>query len=753
MQMKTGAIMVSLVALATAGMYTAAPAAPGLGGGSDPAGQLRVPAAAGRLGWGEQRACPVPSRSGQMECMLISAAAVGGYAPAQLRSAYGIAKASIRRGRGETIAVVDAGGNPAAAAYLSVYRKQFGLRPCTVASGCLRIVNERGRPFPLPAPQPGWQLEESTDLEMVSAICPNCRILLVEAANDYVNSMGIAEDTATTLGARFISDSWSGSEFVGQQAFDHYFNHPGDAVVAASGDYGYGPSYPADTQYVTSVGGTTLRSALNRRGWRETAWGGTGSGCSTLEPKPSWQRFDATSPDGCLNRTQNDLAAVANPATGVAVYSGLWRVAGGTSVATPIIAAMYALAGNPARDTYPASYPYLQPDFFHHITGGSNGSCETYRRYLCTAVAGYNGPTGVGTPDGIAGLSDNGAHLITLLDPGTQDLLAGTRVALLIRGLDSQAGRRLSYVASGLPAGLRISAVPSTPDARIIGTLPAAPRTYDVVVDATDGTVTGRISFWLVGAAPLAAAEAPAGPVQLASTGQCLTAAKASGRKVSIQPCGRSAPGQNWSWSAGNAPWSTGALTIGGLCLTLSRAGGDLHHCARQAPGQQLLFLGFGEFENPVSGECLGVPSATRSAGVSLQECSSSTDQAWTIPAAPITSGLPGLCLASVGQGHLATTQACSGDSDHRWTWLYSGQIELGHSGLCLLANGALDQVPAQLSTCNSSYAQTWYTGPGSELINGNSGLCLADLDGARPTASLVQDDCYGRLGEIWSAN
>ena len=343
------------------------------------------------LAAGQSRACPVPSQPGEMECTSIYGRRTGplsGYTPGELRSAYEIQQASDNRGQGATIAVVDAYRNPAAASDLAVYRRHFGLPACTVTSGCLRIVNEHGKRTGLPGTQPGWAMEESTDLDMVSAICPHCRLVLLEARNDFITSMGLAEDTAARLGAVSISDSWSGFEFVGEQAFDHYFNHPGHAVVAASGDYGYGTSYPADIQYVTSVGGTTLSRARNSRGWRETAWDGTGSGCSGLEPKPSWQRSDATAPGGCLNRTQNDAAAVANPSPGVAVYNGGWTTVGGTSVATPIIAAMYALAGPPAPGTYPASYPYLHPASFHHIIGGSNGTCESYRRYLCTAVAG-----------------------------------------------------------------------------------------------------------------------------------------------------------------------------------------------------------------------------------------------------------------------------------------------------------------------------------------------------------------------------
>ncbi|HEX3491792.1 MAG TPA: S8 family serine peptidase, partial [Streptosporangiaceae bacterium] len=256
------------------------------------------------------------------------------------------------------MAIVDAYRDPDAATDLASYRSFFHLGACTTASGCLRIVNQNGRSKSLPGPRADWAVEQSLDLDMVSAICPHCHLLLVEARSSSSASLGRAEDTAVRLGARFVSNSWSSNEEKGQSALNHYFNHPGDAIVVASGDSGYGTSYPADLQFVTSVGGTDLTHRKSgTRGWTETAWGsaskgaeGTGSGCSSRTAKPSWQRAAVdVAAGGCTDRTENDVSAVADPATGVAVYDtyrtrGTWALVGGTSAATPIIAATYALA-------------------------------------------------------------------------------------------------------------------------------------------------------------------------------------------------------------------------------------------------------------------------------------------------------------------------------------------------------------------------------------------------------------------------
>lgn len=329
-----------------------------------------------------------------------------GYGPADLQSAYDLASAAASAGGGETVAVVDAYNDPNAASDVATYRSAWGLPAC--GPGCFSVVNQNGEPSPLPtnAGTTGWDVEESLDVDMVSAICPNCKVMLVEANSNSDSDLGNAVDAAVAAGADYVSNSYGGGESPEDSALDAaFYDHPGVAVTASAGDDGYGVSYPAASQYVTSVGGTSLYPASNPRGWSETAWGssnggeGTGSGCSQFESKPSWQ-----TDGGCSDRMDNDVSAVADPDTGVAIYDsyseGGWLEVGGTSASSPIIAAVYALAGIPGSGTTPASYPYADPSALNDVTSGSNGTCG--EAYFCTAEIGYDGPTGLGTPNGVA---------------------------------------------------------------------------------------------------------------------------------------------------------------------------------------------------------------------------------------------------------------------------------------------------------------------------------------------------------------
>jgi subtilase family serine protease len=294
------------------------------------------------------------------------------------------------------VAIVDAYDDPNAESDLAVYRSTFGLPACTSNTGCFRKVDENGGTN-YPHPNTSWAAEISLDIDMVSAVCPNCRILLLEGTTSSLNDLGTAVDTAARLGANAISNSYGGNDTQHDATFDtEYYNHPGVSVTVASGDNGFALYYPATSPFVTSVGGTSLMAASNARGWTESAWPSTGGGCSPYEPKPSWQT-DA----GCPTRTVADVAAVADPATGVAVYDTFkfasgWHVFGGTSAASPIIASVYALAGNESSLS-DASLAYTNPSYLNDVVSGSTGKCGTY---LCNAVLGYDGPTGNGTPNG-----------------------------------------------------------------------------------------------------------------------------------------------------------------------------------------------------------------------------------------------------------------------------------------------------------------------------------------------------------------
>jgi subtilase family serine protease len=316
--------------------------------------------------------------------------AVSGLTPANLLSAYKLGSG----GAGKTVAIVDAQDDPNAEKDLATYRSNFGLPACTTANGCFKKVNQTGGTS-YPTGDTGWSEEISLDLDMVSAVCPSCHILLVEATSASYANLGTAVNEAVKLGATAVSNSYGGGESSAETSYDSYYNHPGVAITVSSGDSGYGVEYPAASRYVTAVGGTHLTASSTTRGWTETAWSGAGSGCSAYEPKPSWQHDSS-----CSRRTVADVSAVADPATGVAVYDSYgesgWLVFGGTSVASPIVASVYALSGNVSG--VPASLAYSNTSSLFDVTSGSNGSCGG--TYLCTAKAGYDGPTGLGTPNG-----------------------------------------------------------------------------------------------------------------------------------------------------------------------------------------------------------------------------------------------------------------------------------------------------------------------------------------------------------------
>jgi subtilase family serine protease len=314
-----------------------------------------------------------------------------GYGPADLLSAYNLTQT----GSTKIIAIVDAYGYSNAEADLAAYRSQFGLPPCTSTNHCFAKYNERGVKGNYPRNNLGWSQETALDLDMASAICPSCKIYLIEANSATYTDLAAAERTAASLGATAISNSYGGGEN-GSTAYESSYNQPGIAVTVSSGDSGYGAAeFPASSPHVTAVGGTSLTKSAGN--WAETAWSGAGSGCSAVYAKPSWQ-----TDTGCSNRMVADVSAVADPYTGVAVYAPVsnsgasgWVVFGGTSVASPIIAGVYALNGGPVN--YGAN-PYSDLGALNDVTSGSNGNCGG--SYFCTAGAGYDGPTGLGTPNG-----------------------------------------------------------------------------------------------------------------------------------------------------------------------------------------------------------------------------------------------------------------------------------------------------------------------------------------------------------------
>jgi hypothetical protein len=405
-----------------------------------------------------------------------------GLGPQDLQNAYSLPADG---GAGLTVAIVDAHDNPNAEADLAVYRAQYGLPPCTTANGCFKKVDERGGTN-YPQPDSSWAGEIALDLDMVSAIAPRANILLVEVDNSGLEHLAAGVDRAVEMGAKYVSNSYgrTGDLATDQKTYGSSYDHPGVAIVAASGDNGYGVEFPATLSTVTAVGGTNLEPAPGTpRGWQETVWNRNtykpGSGCASYQPKPEFQKDT-----GCSGRTVADVSAVAD---NVAVYSTYgadgtgWQRYGGTSVATPVIAATYALAGTPRPGTYPNAYPYATGGTgLNDITAGSNGTCAT--AYLCTAGTGYDGPTGLGTPAGLAAFRSgpSGTLTGTVTDAKTGKPVAGATVGT---GLDVATTRADGTYTVNLPAGA-VDGITVT----AFGYASPAP----ITVDVTDGATVSR---------------------------------------------------------------------------------------------------------------------------------------------------------------------------------------------------------------------------------------------------------------------
>lgn len=427
-----------------------------------------------------------------MRSLLAPNALPSGLGPTDLRGAYNLTTSG---SASATVAIVDANDDPNAESDLASYRSTYGLPACTTANGCFKKVNQNGQASPLPAGDTGWAGEISLDVDMVSAICPGCHILLVEANSATMADLGTSVNTAVSMGAKYVSNSYGGGEDGSEPSSDSsYFNHPGVAITASTGDSGYGISYPASSAGVTAVGGTSLTKASNSRGWSESAWSGAGSGCSSSVSKPSFQNGVNT---GCAKRANADVSAVADPQTGVAVYqtyggSG-WAVYGGTSASSPIIASVFALAGTPGANDQPASYPYAHTSNLYDVTTGNNGSCST--TVQCQAGPGWDGPTGWGTPNGTAAFTGGtppppGSPTVT--NPGSQTGTVGVAASLQLSATGGTSP--YTWTATGLPAGLSISS------SGLISGTPTTPGTSSVTATVTDSaSKTGSATFsWTV---------------------------------------------------------------------------------------------------------------------------------------------------------------------------------------------------------------------------------------------------------------
>jgi len=315
-----------------------------------------------------------------------------GLSPSAMKSAYGWST-SMTAGAGKTIGIVGAYNAPTLASDLAVFSSKFGLPACTVASGCLRRVNQTGGST-LPASNAGWAFETSLDVEWAHAIAPGAHILVVEANGPTLNNLGPAIDYAKTQ-AQYVSMSWGASEYSGETAFDTHFSGSTANFFAAAGDGGLPAEYPSASPYVTSVGGTTL-SGVGTTSLKETAWSNGGGGCSPYEPHfPGQANYPSFGQVKCATRATPDVSADANPNSGAPIYDSTpyqnvsgWFLIGGTSLAAPMIAARAAVAG---IATYPRVI-YGTSLRFRDITSGNNGAACLIGYDLCSGRGSWLGP-------------------------------------------------------------------------------------------------------------------------------------------------------------------------------------------------------------------------------------------------------------------------------------------------------------------------------------------------------------------------
>jgi hypothetical protein len=441
------------------------------------------------------------------------------YGPAQFHTAYHLPTLAPSF---QTIAIVDAYDDPTIEADLGTFSANYGLPACTTANGCFKKVNQTGGTT-YPVANANWSLEISLDVETAHAMCQNCRILLVEASSASLASLGTAENEAVALGANVISNSWGAFEYSSETIDEaRYFNHPGVAITASTGDDGYGVQFPASSRYVTAVGGTTLTLNPDNTWKSESAWSGSGSGCSGLIPKPVWQTDKL-----CTHRTVADVAADADPNTGAAVYDSVpysgqsgWFQVGGTSLAAPLIASVYALSGS-AGSVNAGSAPYANPAALHDVTSGSNGGCGG--NYLCTAGPGYDGPTGLGTPNGLAAFSGSGggspppppppSDFSVGLSPSSWTVTAGQNAVYTVNvGITGSFSGTVTFSASGLPNAVfaPASVTGGGSSTLTVGTTGVSPGTYPFTVTGTSGQTTHSASGTLV----VQAAQGPPPPAQ-----------------------------------------------------------------------------------------------------------------------------------------------------------------------------------------------------------------------------------------------
>jgi alpha-tubulin suppressor-like RCC1 family protein len=463
---------------------------------------------------------------------------LGGLSPADLQSAYQIPTST---GSGQTIALIDAWDYPNAEADLAAYRAHYGLPACTKASGCFKKVNQGGEEANYPKAEPEWNGEAALDLDMASAACPECKIMLVEAANEGIAYLAAAQRTAVQRGATELSNSWGITERFCKiephcVEFIHFnFSFPGVVITASAGDGAFdsyyelndAPELPANSPDVVAVGGTRLRRSGSERGWSEEAWvepeehDGTGGGCGRYEPKPIWQQDI-----GCSGRVSSDVAVDGACESPVSVYwsgEGGWNDFCGTSVGAPLVAGIAAHWSSYARSLPGADALYQSPSsVFDVAAGGSEpgtGECGPRQpEYLCRALSGYDGPTGVGSPDG--------AIAATAFPPIAATEPAGgvSGTAAVLNGQVGPQGLETSYhfeygpttgYGSSVPvpdASAGAGTAPVEVSASLAGLTEGGSYHYRLVATNAAGTSYGRDIAFATAAPAVGGVEASTGP-------------------------------------------------------------------------------------------------------------------------------------------------------------------------------------------------------------------------------------------------
>ena len=563
--------------------------------------------------------------------------------PLYLQQAYDLTALAATAGAGTTVAIVDSYNDPSAESDLAYYRNYFGLPACGASNGCFRVVGETGSSSLPLTTEGGWQEEETLDIEAVSALCPNCHILLVEANSSWLFDLEAAEQSAVAEGATIISNSWSGSGPVGTISSGD-FSFAGVAVLAASGDLGWdtantNTAWPAALASVNAIGGTTLSASTTARGFTESAWSGSGSGCANL-PKPSYQNDT-----GCTGRAYSDISADADPHSGLLVYDGGWGVWGGTSLATPLTAAYFALVGGSAGQGN-AAWDYAQGALLNDPIAGNNsanGACTP--SYACNAALGYDGPTGAGS---ISGDVVAGAPGIGGPDAANGYLAAETATtATLTAGIYANGEATSYYVEYGLTAayGQRSASVGVGSGAALVaatttlaGLTPGGAYHYRLVAVNASGTTYGYDETLAAGPPAVTITAGP--PASSTATSAVIT----YGESGTVTATACSLDGSDVPCSSTSA--SLSGLTLGSHTFVVEVTG---------AGGSGSALAAFAVSANPPAVTITGGPSTGSSAtaaSVSYSESGSVTATSCELDSTPLacsssSANLTGLAVGS----------------------------------------------------------------------------------------------------------